>query len=270
MEVAAKFPGLTGLFISGIVSAALRYYFLARSSPLKVSTNVNDKRATCFSTMSAQLNTVSGTIYEDFVVKMMGISVSELTASVIMKCTVVIVGTTCVALVIVVERLKGIFQVNVGQSNYRSLLFSPPNVLDVNEPDERDVRSVDDSIHTGRLLSVCQRQSECPSLKWKTLPFYKSRVIDKRPFLRSGASVCDRAFENRWKHTSGKNINTFRLHSCVQHYCTPQYELLRFQSRRYQGRRYGLCEPLLKYGVNPIQFLLNNIMKVKPWLGCNV
>lgn len=62
------------------------------------------------STMSAQLNTVSGTIYEDFIVKMMGIKVSDLTASIIMKCTVVITGIICVSLVVVVEKLNGILQ----------------------------------------------------------------------------------------------------------------------------------------------------------------
>lgn len=67
------------------------------------------------STMSAQLNTVSGTIYEDFVVKMMGIKVSQLTASIIMKCIVVVTGVLCVALVTVVEKLNGILQVG---SNY--------------------------------------------------------------------------------------------------------------------------------------------------------
>ncbi|VVC39883.1 Sodium/solute symporter [Cinara cedri] len=91
MAVAAKFPGLTGLFISGIVSAAL-------------------------STMSAQLNTVSGTIYEDFIVRMMGIKVSELTASIIMKCTVVITGMICVVLVLVVEKLNGILQMAISLS----------------------------------------------------------------------------------------------------------------------------------------------------------
>ncbi|VVC39886.1 Sodium/solute symporter [Cinara cedri] len=88
MDVAANYPGLTGLFISGIVSAAL-------------------------STMSAQLNTLSGTIYEDFVVKMMSVKVSELTASIIMKCTVVIIGFLCVGLVLVVEKLSGIVQMAI-------------------------------------------------------------------------------------------------------------------------------------------------------------
>lgn len=63
--------------------------------------------------MSAQLNTVSGTIYEDFIVKIMGVQFSDLTASIIMKFTVVIIGTICVLLVLVVERLKGILQVRL-------------------------------------------------------------------------------------------------------------------------------------------------------------
>lgn len=62
--------------------------------------------------MSAQLNTVSGTIYEDFIVKIIGIEFSDQKASVIMKCIVVIIGIICVALVTVVEKLKGILQVS--------------------------------------------------------------------------------------------------------------------------------------------------------------
>jgi len=61
--------------------------------------------------MSAQLNTVSGIIYNDFIVKVMNRKFSDLTASIIMKCIVVIVGTLCVALVLVVEQIKGILQV---------------------------------------------------------------------------------------------------------------------------------------------------------------
>jgi Na+/proline symporter len=61
--------------------------------------------------MSAQLNTVSGTIYEDFIVKFLSVNVSELTASFIMKCIVVVSGVICVALVVVVEKLNGIIQV---------------------------------------------------------------------------------------------------------------------------------------------------------------
>ncbi|VVC39888.1 Sodium/solute symporter [Cinara cedri] len=91
VEIVGKFPGLTGLFISGIFSAAL-------------------------STMSAQLNTVSGTIYEDFVVKTINVNVSESTASVIMKCIAVIVGSVCLVLVMVVEKLPGILQLSKSMS----------------------------------------------------------------------------------------------------------------------------------------------------------
>lgn len=63
--------------------------------------------------MSAQINTVSGTIYEDFIVKMMGIKVSDFTASVIMKSIAVISGIVCVVLVFVVEKLNGILQVPI-------------------------------------------------------------------------------------------------------------------------------------------------------------
>lgn len=63
--------------------------------------------------MSAQLNTVSGTIYKDFIVKFLDLEVSEITASVIIKCTVVIIGVICAALVIVVEKLNGILQVDM-------------------------------------------------------------------------------------------------------------------------------------------------------------
>lgn len=64
------------------------------------------------STMSAQLNTVAGTIYEDFIKKIIRVKVSESTASVIVKCTVVVVGVLCVVLVVLVEKLKGIIQVS--------------------------------------------------------------------------------------------------------------------------------------------------------------
>lgn len=61
--------------------------------------------------MSASLNTVSGTIYEDVIVKIMRVKLSDSTASVIIKSTVVITGIICVVLVMVVEKMKGILQV---------------------------------------------------------------------------------------------------------------------------------------------------------------
>lgn len=62
--------------------------------------------------MAAQLNTVAATIYEDFIVKMIGVRVSDLKARIIMKSTVVVVGAICVVLVMVVEKLQGIVDVH--------------------------------------------------------------------------------------------------------------------------------------------------------------
>lgn len=71
-----------------------------------------------FSAMAAQLNTVAATIYEDFIVKMMGVRVSDLTARIVMKSTVVVAGAVCVALVMVVEKLKGIVDVRLYPCSY--------------------------------------------------------------------------------------------------------------------------------------------------------
>ena len=60
LDVAANVPGLPGLFLAGLVSAGL-------------------------STMSAGLNTVAGTIYEDFIDPWMPDSNKETKAANIMK-----------------------------------------------------------------------------------------------------------------------------------------------------------------------------------------
>ncbi|KAI4499585.1 hypothetical protein M0802_005481 [Mischocyttarus mexicanus] len=89
LDVAADAPGLPGLFLAGLVSAGL-------------------------ATMSGGLNTAAGTIYEDFIEPWMpDIPDKEKKAATIMKITVVIVGTICVALVFVVDRLGDIFQVSM-------------------------------------------------------------------------------------------------------------------------------------------------------------
>lgn len=69
----------------------------------------------CFlpSTMSASLNTVAGTIYEDFVMFFKKERHSEAVASCIMKGIVFFVGVVCIFLVFVVEKLGGIIQVIV-------------------------------------------------------------------------------------------------------------------------------------------------------------
>jgi sodium-coupled monocarboxylate transporter 8/12 len=83
MDVASHIPGLSGLFIAGIFCAAL-------------------------STLSACLNCVAGTMYEDFVLKVTGPIDDDKRAAYILKLLVVIVGVLCTLLVFVVERLGGI------------------------------------------------------------------------------------------------------------------------------------------------------------------
>ncbi|XP_029174079.1 sodium-coupled monocarboxylate transporter 1-like [Nylanderia fulva] len=87
MDVAGHLPGLPGLFLAGLVSAAL-------------------------ATMSASLNTVSGTIYEDFISSWIPDSPKkEAIAANIMKGIVLIMGAISVGLVFLVERLGPVFQI---------------------------------------------------------------------------------------------------------------------------------------------------------------
>lgn len=60
--------------------------------------------------MSAQLNTLAGTIYEDLIVKAMNTKPSDLTASIIIKFTVVVIGVICTLLVYVIDKMNGIIQ----------------------------------------------------------------------------------------------------------------------------------------------------------------
>nr|XP_022915692.1 sodium-coupled monocarboxylate transporter 2-like [Onthophagus taurus] len=86
MDVAHSIQGLAGLFVSGVFSAAL-------------------------STLSASLNCLSATIYEDFISLFMPKNISQETVSKILKFLVVTVGVICTILVFVVERLGNIVPV---------------------------------------------------------------------------------------------------------------------------------------------------------------
>lgn len=87
MDVARHIPGMPGLFIAGIFSAAL-------------------------STMSSCWNTLAGTIYEDFIRYRMP-TASEERASNIMKMIVVILGCVTIGLVFVVERMGTILSFTI-------------------------------------------------------------------------------------------------------------------------------------------------------------
>lgn len=87
MEVASQIPGLPGVFVAGIFSAAL-------------------------SSLSSGLNTLAGTIYEDFI-RHNYPDASEKRVSDVMKLLVVILGTIIVSLVFVVEHMGQVFRVNI-------------------------------------------------------------------------------------------------------------------------------------------------------------
>lgn len=61
--------------------------------------------------MSSNLNTLAGTIYQDFMKPHMPVRTSERTVSNIMKMIVVVVGLLSLGLVFVVDRLGGIVEV---------------------------------------------------------------------------------------------------------------------------------------------------------------
>ncbi|XP_046397318.1 sodium-coupled monocarboxylate transporter 2-like isoform X2 [Ischnura elegans] len=85
MEIAKSLPGLPGLFMAGVFSAAL-------------------------SSMSTGLNSMSGVIYEDFISPFMSPRTSEERASFIMKIICAILGIICVGMVFIVENLEGVIQ----------------------------------------------------------------------------------------------------------------------------------------------------------------
>ncbi|XP_026284118.2 sodium-coupled monocarboxylate transporter 1 [Frankliniella occidentalis] len=88
MDVGRDYPGLSGLFVAGVFSAAL-------------------------STMSGGLNTLSGTLYTDFIEKYLPKKVSDERASTHMKLVSLVIGAFCVGMIFVVENLGGVLQVAI-------------------------------------------------------------------------------------------------------------------------------------------------------------
>nr|XP_033338575.1 sodium-coupled monocarboxylate transporter 2-like [Megalopta genalis] len=85
MELSTSIPGLPGLFVACVFSAAL-------------------------STMSTGLNSMSGVIFEDMIKPWLRGPISDTAASRTMKATVVVIGIVCMALVFLVEKLGGLIQ----------------------------------------------------------------------------------------------------------------------------------------------------------------
>ncbi|XP_069699563.1 sodium-coupled monocarboxylate transporter 1-like [Periplaneta americana] len=91
MDVASLIPGLPGLFVAGIFSAAL-------------------------STMSTVLNSLAATLFEDFVRPCLSVNISDRASNNIIKLLVVIIGAICVVLVIVVDKIGGVVQLTMSTS----------------------------------------------------------------------------------------------------------------------------------------------------------
>ncbi|XP_075225885.1 sodium-coupled monocarboxylate transporter 2-like [Lycorma delicatula] len=85
MDIAGYISGLRGIIISGVVCSSL-------------------------GTMSASLNTISGTVYEDYFSIFSSKRPTDGQASFAMKVIVVVLGLICVSLVYVVEKLGSIMQ----------------------------------------------------------------------------------------------------------------------------------------------------------------
>ncbi|KAF5303900.1 hypothetical protein FQA39_LY01685 [Lamprigera yunnana] len=87
MEIMGSYPGLPGIFIAGIYSAGL-------------------------SSLSAYLNTLSALIYEDFIKPFVPKETSQKTVSNILKLIVLVSGIVSTLLVLVIEKLQGMFLVH--------------------------------------------------------------------------------------------------------------------------------------------------------------
>ncbi|XP_066143288.1 sodium-coupled monocarboxylate transporter 1-like isoform X2 [Euwallacea fornicatus] len=85
MDTVGDIPGLPGMFVSGVFSAAL-------------------------SSMSTGLNSMTGVIFEDLIKPRLKRTMSEAHASLLMKIIVVLIGIICVGLVFVVEKLGTLIQ----------------------------------------------------------------------------------------------------------------------------------------------------------------
>ncbi|XP_044753033.1 sodium-coupled monocarboxylate transporter 1-like isoform X2 [Coccinella septempunctata] len=88
METIGDYPGLPGIFVAGIFSAAL-------------------------SSLSTGLNSMAAVVLEDFVKPLSSEPLTDKQTYLVMKITVIVVGVVCVGLVVIVEKLGTVLQVTM-------------------------------------------------------------------------------------------------------------------------------------------------------------
>lgn len=88
MDILGKFPGLPGLFVAGVFSAAL-------------------------SSMSTALNAMAAVVLEDFYKPFASRPLSERGTMILIKSVVFIIGITCIGLVFIVEHLGNVLQLSM-------------------------------------------------------------------------------------------------------------------------------------------------------------
>lgn len=102
-DIGSSIPGISGLFIATIASASLRYYFLFFYAVY----------ISCCSSMSSNLNALSGVLYKDLVCLFYKEKPSEKRGSNILKMIVLVVGVLCTCLVFAVDKLGEIISVTL-------------------------------------------------------------------------------------------------------------------------------------------------------------
>lgn len=92
MDTLGNIPGLTGLFVAGVFSAAL-------------------------SSLSTGLNSMSAVILEDFFKTFSKKTLTSVQTAIILRVVVVVFGALCVGLVFIVERLGAVLQLSITLSS---------------------------------------------------------------------------------------------------------------------------------------------------------
>lgn len=114
MRIFGDYPGLPGLFVAGVFSAALRYIF---SLPVinhhfQYMLILKCSSIAIFSSLSTALNSMSAVILEDFVKGIISKPLTKRQTRYVMRGTVAVFGAICVCLVFVVEKLGSVLQLS--------------------------------------------------------------------------------------------------------------------------------------------------------------